>query len=229
MVVFHPRMGNGRNQPNSRPATIADVAATAGVGIGTVSRVLNESSQVTAATRQRVRAAIETLGYTPQRTSRSRPQRNGFVGVLVPFFDEPSSYHRIRGIVHALQPHGLEIVLYNVDDPDRARNRLFEIPRHNLDGLIIVSLPLLEADGYRLADARFPTVLVDTLHAALPSVVIDDVHVCRRTGPQPLRFCFVESPRGGLSPGARSGRFARARRVRSIRPALSRIVSTSVI
>jgi DNA-binding LacI/PurR family transcriptional regulator len=162
--------------PESRPATISDVAALAGVGIGTVSRVLNDSSQVRAATRLRVRAAIEQLSYAPLRAGRGRNERNGFVGVLIPFFDEPSSYQRIRGIVRALQPYGLEIVLYNVDAPDRARNRLADLPRHNLDGLIVVSLPLLDGEGGRLSEARFHTVLVDTYHPALPSVVIDDVH-----------------------------------------------------
>ena len=101
-------------------------------------------------------------------------RRQGFVGVLVPHFDEPSSYQRLRGIVRALQPHGLEIVLYNVDAPDRARRRLVEVPRHQLDGLIIISLPLRSDEGDRLADAPFPIVLVDTSHPALPSVVVDD-------------------------------------------------------
>jgi LacI family transcriptional regulator len=162
-------------KPEHRPATISDVAALAGVGIGTVSRVLNGSAQVRASTRQRVRTAIETLDYVPLRAGRGRSERTGFVGVLIPFFDEPSSYQRIRGIVHAMQPYGLEIVLYNVDAPDRARDRLADLPRHNLDGLIVVSLPLLDGDGGRLAEARFPTVLVDTYHPSLPSVVIDDV------------------------------------------------------
>ena len=71
--------------------------------------------------------------------------------MLVPFFDEPSSYQRLRGIVQSLQPHGLEIVLYNVDAPDRARRRLVEVPRHQLDGLIIIALPLRSDEGDRLA------------------------------------------------------------------------------
>ena len=159
-------------------ATIGEVAAHAGVGVGTVSRVLNDSAQVSAETRHKVREAIDALGYSPLRVRRRREiePNSGLVGVLIPFFDEPSSYHRMRGIVRALQPHGLEVVLYNVDAPDRARARLMELPRRNLNGLVVVSLPLSDADGLRLAEARFPTVLVDTFHPALPSVVIDDVH-----------------------------------------------------
>ena len=156
-------------------ATISDVAARAGVGIGTVSRVLNGSQQVRSTTRAKVHAAMEELEYRPTRSSAgSRSNRPGFVGVLVPFFDEPSSYQRLRGIVQSLQHHGLEIVLYNVDAPDRAHRRLVELPRHQLDGLIIISLPLRPDEGDRLAVAQFPTVLIDTAHPALPSVVVDD-------------------------------------------------------
>ena len=156
-------------------ATISDVAAKAGVGVGTVSRVLNGSHQVRPTTRAKVRAAMEALAYSPTRSpGGSDARRQGFVGVLVPYFDEPSSYQRLRGIVRALQLHGLQIVLYNVDAPDRARSRLLEVPRHQLDGLIIISLPLRSDEGDRLANAPFPIVLVDTSHPALPSVVIDD-------------------------------------------------------
>ena len=156
-------------------ATISDVAAHAGVGIGTVSRVLNGSDQVRPATRDKVHAAMEELDYHPSRsTAGNRSKRQGLVGVLVPFFDEPSSYQRLRGIVQSLQPHDLEIVLYNVDTPDHAHRRLLEVPRHQLEGLIILSLPLRSDEGNRLAVAQFPTVLIDTSHAALPSVVIDD-------------------------------------------------------
>ena len=156
-------------------ATISDVAAHAGVGIGTVSRVLNGSDQVRPATRDKVHAAMEELDYHPSRsTAGNRSKRQGLVGVLVPFFDEPSSYQRLRGIVQSLQPHDLEIVLYNVDTPDHAHRRLLEVPRHQLEGLIILSLPLRSDEGNRLAVAQFPTVLIDTSHSALPSVVIDD-------------------------------------------------------
>ncbi|MEP6661083.1 MAG: LacI family DNA-binding transcriptional regulator [Acidimicrobiales bacterium] len=156
-------------------ATISDVAARAGVGIGTVSRVLNGSDHVRPTTSAKVHAAIAALGYSPTRSAAGRPaRRQGFVGVIVPYFDEASSYQRLRGIVRALQPHGLEIVLYNVDAPDRARRRLVEVPRHPLDGLIIISLPLRSDEGDRLAHAPFPIVLVDTSHPALPSVVVDD-------------------------------------------------------
>ena len=47
--------------------SVAEVAARAGVGIGTVSRVLSGSQQVSQRTRARVLAAVEELGYSPVR------------------------------------------------------------------------------------------------------------------------------------------------------------------
>lgn len=157
--------------------TMADVAEHAGVGIGTVSRVLNDSPQVSPDTRARVLESIEQLGYRPARTKRpGRSETRGHIGVVVPFFEEPSVFQRMRGIVARVQPNGYEVVLYNVDSPERARRLVLELPTSGrVDGLIIVTLPLLDDEGDRLAEAPFPTVLVDTWHPALPSVSIDDV------------------------------------------------------
>ena len=87
---------------------------------------------------------------------------------------------------------------------------------HQLDGLIIISLPLRSDEGDRLAQAPFPIVLVDTAHPALPSVVIDDRNGGRIATeyllslgheriafigePERNPFGFVSSrqPRGGL-------------------------------
>ena len=156
-------------------ATMAEVAARAGVGIGTVSRVLSGSPNVSTRTRTKVLEAAESLGYQRSTRRADNHRSTGLVGVLVPFFDEPSTYERIRGIVSRLQPHGFEVVLFNVDSPDSARSRIMEVPRHPLlDGLVVISLPLKPEEGARLTSARFPTVLVDTVHPALPSVRIDD-------------------------------------------------------
>ncbi len=157
-------------------ATIEDVAARAGVGIGTVSRVLNDSPQVRPGTRAKVLEAMQALDYYPSRAAKTSGRRSHqSIAVLVPFFDQPAAYQRLRGIVGQLQPHGFEIVLMNVESTAQARDRLMELPRRrDIDGLLIISLPLRPEEGERLAAARFPTVLVDTQHPALPSIIIDD-------------------------------------------------------
>ena len=156
--------------------TLADVAAHAGVGIGTVSRVLNDSPNVSAAMRDRVLESVRHVGYEP--TRRKRPEqgdRPGYVGVLVTFFDEPSAYQRLRGIVSRLQPHNYEIVLYNVASPSHARATVLEVPRHDvLEALIVISLPLSDKEAKLLAGAPFPSVLLDSFAPGLPTVCVDD-------------------------------------------------------
>jgi DNA-binding LacI/PurR family transcriptional regulator len=81
----------------------------------------------------------------------------------------------LRGIVARLAPHGGAAVLHNVESPAQARAKLLELPKSAiLDGLIVVSLPLVDDEGERLISARFPTVLVDSTYPGLPSVCIDD-------------------------------------------------------
>ena len=156
--------------------TMSDVAARAGVGIGTVSRVLSGSPNVSDDARRRVTEAAKQLGYRRARKSAAEQDKRGrLVGVLVPFFDEKSAFERLRGIVSRLAPHGCEVVLHNVESPGQARAKLVELPRsQHLDGLIVLSLPIIRDEGDRLVAAKFPTVLVDTSHPGLPSVRIDD-------------------------------------------------------
>jgi DNA-binding LacI/PurR family transcriptional regulator len=157
-------------------ATIADVAERAGVGVGTVSRVLNGSVQVRPITRAKVQQAIDELGYVPSRASVTRNgEPFGLLGVLVPFFDSPSAYQRLRGVVAHVERHGFEVVLFNVESRDRARARLVDLPRNRLlEGLIVMSMPMLADEGERLSRASFPVVLIDTTHPMLASVNVDD-------------------------------------------------------
>ena len=157
-------------------ATMAEVAWHAGVGIGTVSRVLANSPKVSDATRAKVQAAAAELGY--QRTRKSKNdqlKRDRLIAVLVPFFDQHSAFQRLRGIVSHLAPHACEVVLLNIESPPQARAKLLELPQNLVyDGLIVISLPLVGDEGDRLINARFPSVLVDTSFPGLPSVRIDD-------------------------------------------------------
>ena len=78
-------------------ASIRDVARRAGVGVGTVSRVINGTGYVSADTKKKIEKAIEELEYTPNELARNLfRNKTGIVGVLVPDVDHPffSSYVR---------------------------------------------------------------------------------------------------------------------------------------
>src|SRR4051794_5011072 len=96
--------------------TISDVAASAGVGAGTVSRVLNGSPRVRPATRARVLAAIEALDYRPNPLARGLSRgRCQTIGVVVPFFTHASAVERLRGVVDELDGSRYDLVLFNVE------------------------------------------------------------------------------------------------------------------
>jgi DNA-binding LacI/PurR family transcriptional regulator len=162
---------------NNKAPTIYDVAKQAGVSITTVSRMLNDPGRLNSETRERVLAAVDALGFVPKAEARARAlRRTGRIGVISPFFTAPSFVQRLRGISEALSAKKFELVIYAVDSAEHLKSFLSSLPlTGNLDGLIILSLPVDDANVRRLVDHCLPTVLVEFPHPSLSSVVIDDV------------------------------------------------------
>src|ERR1700676_1262513 len=158
-------------------ATIHDVARAAGVGIGTVSRVINNSPSVKAVTRQKVQVAIRQLQYKPNPIARSMiSKRTGSIGVLVPFFTRPFFMEVLRGIETALAQLGKDLILYNVET-DAQRDRYFtDMPMHRkVDGLVILSLTPDDEIAQGMRDMKMPVVLLDAYSSYLTSFVVDNV------------------------------------------------------
>jgi len=159
-------------------ATIADVATRAGVGVATVSRVLNGHSNVRETTRARVLDAIEALNYRPSPLARNLSlRRTHVIGVVVPFFTSPSAVERVRGVATALARSPYDLMLFDIESEDRREHafQLFDRGDRS-DGLLIVSLIPPDDEVERLRAARLPVVLVDAPHPAFPAIVVDDVN-----------------------------------------------------
>lgn len=160
-------------------ATISQVARAAGVGIGTVSRVLNDHPAVTEETRERVRAAMAELDYRPSPLARGLKRGTTHrIGVLVSFFTSPSAVERLRGLTQALVGSGYEIVLYPVEDEQQRAAHMDSLAGpHQADGLVLIALPPREDEIARLEASALTIVQVaDAPHPTFSSVVIDDVH-----------------------------------------------------
>ena len=157
--------------------TIGDVARRAGVGRGTVSRVLNERANVDPATRARVLAAIEELDFVPSPTARRLSLRlTQTVAVILPFLTRPSAVERLRGVEEALVQGGYDMIVFNVETVERRAAVFRDLPRRErVDGLIIISLSPQASELERIHRVGLPVVLVDAHHRALPRVVADDV------------------------------------------------------
>jgi LacI family transcriptional regulator, galactose operon repressor len=159
-----------------RGMTITQVAAEAGVGVGTVSRVLNGSPSVSADTRARVLEAIAVLDYQPSPTARALSTgRTNTIGVVAPFFTQPSVIERLRGISHRLASEDYQLILHDVERPDQRRDLFRALAaRGRIDGLLAISLAPTEREARRLQRAGVPTVLLDRAHPTLPCITIDD-------------------------------------------------------
>lgn len=156
-------------------ATISEVARQAGVGVATVSRVLNGSPAVREETRRRVLDAIAALGYAPNPAARALSTgRSLSIGVIAPFFTRPSVMERLRGVSRVLTGAGYRLVLFDVERPGHDSESFRTLPG-GLDGLLSISLCPPDADLARFEAAGMPVVLVDHADRRLPGVYTDDV------------------------------------------------------
>ena len=115
MDVTDATSGNGR-----RPASILDVAAAAGVSYQTVSRVINGHPSVRPATRELVLAAIEELGFRPNRAARVLRGANArSVTVLTPNTSLYGYQAALQGIEEAARAAGFSVGVRVVDSEQR--------------------------------------------------------------------------------------------------------------
>ncbi|HEX6305148.1 MAG TPA: LacI family DNA-binding transcriptional regulator [Anaerolineales bacterium] len=158
------------------PVTIRDVAKRANVGVGTVSRVLNNHTAVSAETREKVLAAIKELNYRPNALARRLSLgRTLTIGVVLPFLTLPSYVERLRGVQQALEDSQYDLTLFSVENPNKVDRYITDLSRKSrVDGVIFVSLPLTDSQIEQFSLANIPIVLVDAYHPNISRVCIDD-------------------------------------------------------
>ena len=157
--------------------TIKDVAKKAGVGVGTVSRVINDSPAVRDGTRKRVLVAIKELNYQPNEMARRLSLGKTYtVSVMAPFFTRPAFVQRLRGLESVFAESEYDFIIYNVDSA-ASRDKYFrELSRpKRTDGLIIMSIIPNEQHAQLFLESKTPTVLVDADHKSFSRVLINDL------------------------------------------------------
>ena len=111
----------------TRKATMADVARLAGVSPMTVSRALKPGTSVSAATRQRIQAAADRLGYVVDLNAAAfSSRRSGFVAMTVPSINNANFADTARGLTEGLQDSGFELLLGYTDYDVAEEERLVE-------------------------------------------------------------------------------------------------------
>ena len=185
--------------------SIRDVAAEAGVSVGTVSNVLNRPNAVAPATRARVEEAIAALGFVRNEPARAlRAGRSRTFGLVVldvanPFFTDVA-----RGVEEAVAAEGLVVILCDsAERADRERRYLDLLEEQRVQGILITPV---EGVGKRLRQLRqrgIPVVLVDRWAStrSFCSVSVDDVYGGERAATHLVdqgheRIAFVGGPFG---------------------------------
>ncbi|NEY33498.1 substrate-binding domain-containing protein [Streptomyces sp. PRKS01-65] len=146
--------------------TLEEVAALAGVGRGTVSRVINNAAGVRDSTRRAVQRAIAELGYVPNLAARSLAGRRADAVALVMTepdwqkFSDPFFAEAVRAVGDALADTKVQLLLTLVRT-DADRRRFVEYARGGrVDGVLLMSVHAEDTLPDMLADAGLPTVML---------------------------------------------------------------------
>ena len=130
-------------------ASIKDVAKHAGVGVGTVSRVLNNNGYVSLETKDKILKTMKELDYTPNELARNLFQkRSGIIAVLVPDIAHPVFAELVRCIEAELYELGFKTMVCNTaKEKNYEKEYLDMLKRHIVDG-VITAVHTLDIEEY---------------------------------------------------------------------------------
>lgn len=158
-----------------------DVAALAGVGLKTVSRVVNSERGVSPELEARVRRAIELLNYRRDAnaaTLRRLGRKTQTIGLVLEDVSNPFSSALHRAVEDAARERGVLVFAGSCDEePDRERELIGSFRERRVDGIIVV--PASQDHAYLYEERRAGTALVfvdrPASHLDADSVVSDNV------------------------------------------------------
>jgi len=153
------------SRPLNRPLTLRDVSEASGVSEMTVSRVLRNRGDVSAATREKVLKAAKALGYVPNRIAGSlASQRVNLVAVIIPSMSNMVFPEVMTGINSVLEDTPLQPVVGITDYlPEKEEKVLYEMLSWRPSGIIIAGLEHSDASRAMLRASGIPVVeIMDT-------------------------------------------------------------------
>lgn len=151
----------------NKKITIYQVAQRAGVAISTVSRVLNNSPNVSEKTKEKVNEAILELNFHPQVSARKLASREPqMLAIAVPSFTTPYYNEVLKGVKDEIKDMDLDIVIYNTGskNPKEGIENFFY--RGTADTVITISIEITESVHSHLQSSEVPTVLIGSSHPA---------------------------------------------------------------
>lgn len=149
----------------NKKITIYQVASRAGVAISTVSRVINNSPNVSQRTKDKVNEAIKTLNFRPQVSARKLASREPqMLAIAVPSFTTPYYTEVLKGVKDEIQEMDLDIVIYNTGskNPTEGIENFFD--RGTADAVITISIDITEIVHHQLQSSEIPIILIGSSH-----------------------------------------------------------------
>lgn len=156
--------------------TIYDIAREANVGIGTVSRVLNNSANVTTETRERVITVARKLHYQPHAFAQALARkRSNTLSAIIPFFTNYFFIEVLQGVQETLSSLGYDLIIHGANNRVQLEEYLLRSMRKGrVDGTLLFSLDIPEQFVEEFTERKMPLVLVDTFHPAFDSIRVDN-------------------------------------------------------
>jgi len=166
-----------RDGRGNASATIYDVARDAGVSISTVSLALNSPGRVRPATLEKVYAAVRERGFQPKAEAVARARKSSRrIGVKGAFTTHGSFLERLQGVLMAAEEDHYEIVVYNDESMALGRHFIDRLVLNGqLEGIILIGVPMTDALAEHLLQEAFKTVLVGYGRPGFSCVDVDDV------------------------------------------------------
>ncbi|MFW5838655.1 MAG: LacI family DNA-binding transcriptional regulator [Bacillota bacterium] len=153
-------------------ANIKDVAKKAGVGIATVSRVINNSGYVKKETREKIEQVIKDIGYVPNEIARSMTkQATNIIAFVLPnsshiFFSELLYY-----VETELYEHGYKLMVCNsASNLEKELDYISMLKKNRVDGIIF----LTSTDVEKYLDPKLPIISFDRHFKGIPFVASDN-------------------------------------------------------
>ena len=161
----------------TKSSTIYDVARKAGVSSATVSRVLNDPSKVAPEKQKLVMEAIAELQFVPKADAVINARKAyKKIGVIAPFFTQPSFMERLRGVAAVLTSLHYELVIYSIDTVGDLNNYINAVVTANrVDGLVALCVRFTEEQFAMLSKARFPVCAVESDIDGMDCVVVPNL------------------------------------------------------
>lgn len=182
---------------------IKAVAKLAGVSTATVSRTINGSAKVNAATEERVRDAIKSLNFYPDTNARALGSgRSSLYGLIISDITNPFYPELIKAFEDIAVIHNQEVLIANTNyDPERMKICVTRMLQRKVDGVAIMTSELDESQVEVFGRRHIPLVFLDaaTLGPGVSSVSIDytggvEMAMEHLTGLGHRRIAFISGP-----------------------------------